>query len=162
LASQAVHRLPQATPVYCVAFHPHRPLVALGTRVETRSVLQMRDLTTGKVTVTLPHSTPFTDRNEIVWSKDGRMLAYADWHSDLSHTWDVAAGTHTEIKTQATGKRLAFNHAGDLLVTADWEGDLRLWNPHSGQELFRAAVGIVTPRFSPDDRQLACLDGAGV
>jgi serine/threonine protein kinase/WD40 repeat protein len=87
----------------------------------------------------------------LAWHPDGRRLATAC--DDLKiHLWDVP--TAREIMTPWPGHanfgiRLAFNHAGDRLVSSDWFNQTRLWDVASGQVLM-TLPGNFGFQFSPD------------
>jgi hypothetical protein len=55
----------------------------------------------------------------------------------------------------------AFNHGGDMLVSTDWSGLWRVWDPRTGQQLLSLPADGHTLKFSPDDEQLAAHTGAG-
>ena len=60
------------------------------------------------------------------------------------------------IGIQKPGVVPTFNHAGDLLVTNDWSGVRRLWDPASGTELLHMAAHDENFFLvSPDDRKAA-------
>jgi WD40 repeat protein len=77
----------------------------------------------------------------------------------------VAAAKQTLVieGPRNNGTKIAFNHAGDLLASAGWDGMLRLWDPRTGKQRFGTMSPLpgATPRFSPDDCFLAgdCRDG---
>ena len=95
------------------------------------------------------------------WHPEGHLLAVVG--SDARITiWDIPANRLHRVlegfKNSLT--EITFNHAGDMLASTGWEGFLRLWDPHTGKQLFSTdgTIGIV--RFSPDDRRLAgSIDG---
>jgi dipeptidyl aminopeptidase/acylaminoacyl peptidase len=49
---------------------------------------------------------------------------------------------------------VAFNHAGNLLASASYDGVVRLWNPDSGSQLASHPGSSWQIQFSPDDRYL--------
>jgi WD40 repeat protein len=51
------------------------------------------------------------------------------------------------------GLQVAFNHAGDRLVSNDWSGQTRLWDVTTGR-LLLTMPGNFGLQFSPDDRLL--------
>jgi WD40 repeat protein len=132
-----------------VAFRPKFRQISVGRG----AVIEILDLDTGKVVVALPHQ-PYTPASH-VWHPDGTTLAVLC--NDLRvHLWDVAAAKQTLVLDRLSnfGTEIAFNHAGDLLVTSGWDGKLRLWDPRTGQHLLSTTPGGGSLRFSPDDRHL--------
>jgi serine/threonine protein kinase/WD40 repeat protein/tetratricopeptide (TPR) repeat protein len=148
-----VGRIAIGTPPQNLAFHPRdgRLAVACGNAV------RIFDLPAGKESRVLRHVDKVKWISGLAWHPDGRRLATAcDDHQ--MHIWD--ADTGVEVMTPWTGQRsgtiMAFNHAGDRLVTSDWVAQTRLWDVATGQLLLTmpAFFGL---QFSPDDRLL----GAG-
>src|SRR4029453_17622914 len=48
---------------------------------------------------------------------------------------------------------LQFTHAGNLLISASWDGSTRVWDPVRGTHLLTVPPGLI--RIGPDDRQVA-------
>jgi serine/threonine protein kinase/WD40 repeat protein len=118
---------------------------------------QVLDLETGKVL----WKQPLSGLGEwLEWHPDGKSLAVGETMTggDVIFLWDVVAGKQI-AKLEGRhggGLRYAFNHAGTLLASTDWSGNLCLWDPVASRQLFSTHfVGTSTPRFSPDDRFLA-------
>src|SRR5437899_4879620 len=96
-----------------------------------------------------------TIRYGLAWHPDGRRLATGCDDRKI-HVWDVK--TAVEVMPPWTGHTnigiaLAFNHAGDRLVSGDWNGQTRLWDARTGRLLITLAssAGI---QFTPHDRLL--------
>jgi WD40 repeat protein len=107
-------------------------------------------------------------------SADGKWLAAADDTSAIIEVWNVETGealpTITGLKP-ADGSTtpgvygLAFNADGSLLVSASYDGTVRIWNPADGTQLVSLSTsdpngsGVVV--WSPDESLLASanLDG---
>lgn len=100
----------------------------------------------------------------LCWHPDGQTLAVAGYDYGISF-WDTATRKqwarlegHKDVVY-----RMAFNHSGDLFASTSWDNTLRLWNPHTGQQLLQTRVFGAALRFSRDDRFLAAgIDGAGM
>jgi serine/threonine protein kinase/WD40 repeat protein len=134
----------------CLAFHPREPRLAVGHR----GGIQVRDCETGEVVADLPNAGSV---EALAWRPDGETLAAAGldrivylWHlpSRSCKVWldGISDG----------GIELGFNHAGDLLASQAWDAMLRLWDPSTGEEIFRTpAPWGVRPLFGPGDRLLA-------
>ena len=131
-----------------LAFDPKARQLA----VSCASGVKVYDLETATILADLRHP---AETNSVAWHPDGRTLAAACDDSRI-YLWDVVFGKQTHVLEgcQSTGIAIAFNRAGDLLVSAGWDGILRLWDPQAGRELFRMpSWGYIG--FDHDDRLLA-------
>jgi serine/threonine protein kinase/WD40 repeat protein len=118
---------------------------------------QVRDLQTGKV---LWKQSLSGYGEWLAWHPDGKTLAVGEAMTggDVISLWDVGSGKQIAKLEglQGGGLRFAFNHAGTLLASTGWSGNLCLWDPLANRQLFSThVVGAFTPRFSPDDHLLA-------
>jgi serine/threonine protein kinase/WD40 repeat protein len=137
-----------------LAFHPSKPRLAIAAG----TVIQVRDLESGKVLIQMTQSagTGYGSFG-LAWHPDGNTLA-VEGDDRKIHLWNVNTGKPDRLLEGHTdyGLRFAFNHAGNLLASSSWDGTLRLWDPHTGRQLFSKPCGYVTcRRFSRDDRLLA-------
>src|SRR4029453_11657579 len=68
----------------------------------------------------------------LAWHPDGKTLA-VDGGNRIVHIWDVAARKNIARLEghKGGGIRFVYNHAGDLLASACWDGILRLWDPRT-------------------------------
>jgi WD40 repeat protein/Tfp pilus assembly protein PilF len=142
-------RLPGEPAHWTLAFHPDGQRLAVGVLAEGQLVIRVCDAVTGQVTARLPHAAWC---HGVTWHPDGRRLAVGC--DDLRiHFWDTV-----EQKELATwgGHRVGgvslrgFNRAGDLLLSIDWSGTLRVWHTESGQQIFATPL---------DWNLVACPDG---
>jgi eukaryotic-like serine/threonine-protein kinase len=135
-----------------VLWNPRRPQVAIVCRTSWR----IADLETGKQQAECP--VPGRIGNWL-WHPDGRHLA-------VSTELPPAVGIYDTVSRRIVARRCtggvgagvvpAFNHAGGLLVTNDWSGVRRLWDPASGTELLH--MSAADRNFfvvSPDDHHAA-------
>jgi WD40 repeat protein len=142
-------RLPRDRMHWTLAFHPDGLRLAVGVLAEGRAVIQICDAVTGLVTARLPHAQWCPG---VAWHPDGRRLAVGC--DDLRvHFWDTVE--QKELATWGAHKRdgvslRGFNRAGDLLLSTDWSGTLRVWSTESGQEVFATPL---------DWNPAACPDG---
>src|SRR5262249_34970160 len=93
----------------------------------------------------------------LAWHPDGRRLA-SSCHVDRPinpcciFLWDVESARQLtppwEVPT-SQGVYVAFNHAGDRVLSWDWSGRSRLWDAVTGR-LLLTAQDSVGPRFGPD------------
>lgn len=63
------------------------------------------------------------------------------------------------MEHRGEGLEIAFNPAGDLLVSSGWSGRLKLWNPYTGREVFRTTGNLWG--FGPGDRLAMSYAGLG-
>ncbi len=132
-----------------IAHHPRLPQVALA---HPGGVIIV-DVSTGKEGGKLPLS---FRPSRLVWHPDGELLAVAaGTHVQI---WDVPRKRRNcELEHRGGGLEIAFNPAGDLLVSGGWGGRIKLWNPYSGLEVFRTAGWFW--RFGSGDRLDASISG---
>jgi serine/threonine protein kinase/WD40 repeat protein/Flp pilus assembly protein TadD len=88
------------------------------------------------------------------WHVDGQLLA-SGCHKELVYLWNTRTGKPVTVcKGQSSDPiNVAFGHGGDLLVSSNWNGITRLWDPRSGRQLVSADGWAIA--FSRDDRWLA-------
>jgi serine/threonine protein kinase/WD40 repeat protein len=134
-----------------IALHPKEPLVAICSYHGTE--IQIRDVRTGKVEATLPQG---TRPNNVAWHPDGRTLAVGLAESHKIRLYDRASRKlFRTLETGSTASFLTFNHAGDRLAVAGWDGFVELFDVGTGQKLFATAPNWVWPRsFRQDDQRL--------
>jgi WD40 repeat protein len=148
LATGAVAKPVAAGPrAFGMAFHPHDQRLAASCASEVK----IYDLESGSLVRSLFDS---AGAFPVAWHPDGNILAGVVGRTVTF--WDVATGKPVvQLRGhKSAGVNLAFDHAGDLLGTACWDGILRLWDVHTGQLLFNTHAGAYPLRFSPDDRLL--------
>ncbi len=135
-----------------IALHPTEPVVAVCSYFG--SIVQLRDLSTGKVLATLPQD---RSPHSVVWSPDGKTLAVglADATKIILYDRTTLQPFRT-LDTISTATVVVFNHAGDRLVASGWLGIMELFDVNTGQKLFAISLaGGHHPVFSQDDRKLA-------
>jgi serine/threonine protein kinase len=132
--------------------HPTQPLIALFSYFD--NCLQLRDLRTGEVRAEVNRPQGFV---HAAWSPDGRTLAVGSGDDERVFVFDRRLNRVRRLVTWDHGVQVAFNHAGDRLVSTGWQGRFQLWDVFTGRLLFTApgAFGMPTLRFSRDDRWLA-------
>jgi len=91
---------------------------------------------------------------DVTYAPDGRALVLADWHYDLL-IWALPEnGLRNTLAGHADNPRgLAFSPDGQLLVSAAEDGDLRIWQWQTQQQLY-SLQGTRLCEFSPDGRLL--------
>ncbi|MGO9112622.1 MAG: protein kinase domain-containing protein [Thermoguttaceae bacterium] len=140
-----------ASPPGLLAFNPRGGQLA----VASPTSVQVRDLETGKTCAEFQY--PPEAWAQVAWHPDGKTIAVFAGNR-VVFLADVATGEQT-VKLEGFkngGIGMTFNHTGDLLASTGWEGTLRLWDPRTGQELFRTpGLWLLQRHFSPDDRFFA-------
>ena len=130
-----------------MTFHPKDPLVAVITK--GGNSVRIVDVETGKVRADLTQA----NTSHIAWHPDGRMLAVAS-NDGAIYLWDTQERRRVSVHWGHTAPDpvVAFNHAGDLLLSNNSIGLLRVLDPQTGRLLFQTSVKK-TPalRFSRDD-----------
>jgi serine/threonine protein kinase/WD40 repeat protein len=134
-----------------IALHPTEPLVAVCSYPNT--LVQVRDVGTGKVVASLPQ---VTRPNAIAWHPGGHTLAvgYAEGHQvrlyDCS-TWQA----YRTLETGQAVDAMEFDHAGNRLAITGWSSFVELFDVGTGQKLMTTPPTPNTLRFSRDDQRLA-------
>jgi serine/threonine protein kinase/WD40 repeat protein len=116
--------------------------------------VQIFDIETGE---SLPSTLPVTPAYwiNLAWHPDGKVLAVSG--DKIIHHWDVATGKQVAQLEghKHIGVEILFNHGGDLLASAGWDALLFLWDPQTGEPLFRTQGSVRCLQFSADDSLLA-------
>jgi eukaryotic-like serine/threonine-protein kinase len=135
-----------------VALHPTEPMVAVCSYFG--SVVQLRNVQTGKVLDSLPQG---TSPVRVAWHPGGQILAVGMAEAAVIRLYDRATLRliRTFERSQAASI-LAFNHAGDRLAAYGWGKYVELFDVGTGQKLFATTPGHYSHlRFSRDDQRLA-------
>lgn len=143
------------------------------------SILQVWDLTSGRIKAKLWSGDPNTSLAGLAFSPDGSLLAGAS-PGDLMHNgsavqvWDIRSGrlkmTLGKHKSDfIDGATVAFSPDGSLLAAAsdsgDFGGTIRLWDVKSGKltaTLLSDVSSVKSVAFSPDGSLLAAASGGEV
>jgi eukaryotic-like serine/threonine-protein kinase len=133
-----------------LAFNPGEPqlAVASGDRV------QIFDTASRKIVAELPHPAKV---GNLDWHPQRRALATSCVDRKI-RVWDVDRKRLLLPPLdghQSDGVIAFFDRAGDRLISNDWEGLSRLWDPRSGRLLVSTTGSHCRWRFAPDDRYLA-------
>jgi WD40 repeat protein len=136
---------PQGVNLMAMAFTPDSKTLALAGRTfnNDQAHIYLWDVPGGQLIRRVPI---LVNRAPFAWlasfSPDGRLLAVG---CDKIHVLDPATGalrhTLTTGKNQATA--LAFAHGGKLLLTADEDGTLAAWDPHTNKRLHPLATDLI-------------------
>ncbi len=135
-----------------IFWNPCKPQIAIAHRTGWR----IADLETGEQQAECPVRARIGYAG---WHPDGRHLAVGVDRPAEIEIYDTR--TRRMVARQRVGDGPAglvptFNHAGDLLITNDWSGIRRIWDPACGTELLHMAAS--SRNFflvSPDDRRAA-------
>jgi len=155
--------LPSLRQLWRVQVAPKPQVVVFNSRQRqlavssNKSVIQVLALDSGKIVTQLA---PAAGANEMAWHADSGTLAVAGNDYKL-YLWDPATWKPGWVLEghKNGGIKLAFQHGGDVLASADWDGMLRLWDVHSGRQTFQTQVRVRCVRFSPDDRLMPVSTG---
>jgi WD40 repeat protein len=96
----------------------------------------------------------------IAWHPSGREYAVAATNGTihLVSGQNVVSGQNCKTVSldghRGGAPRLAFNHAGDLLVSCGADRMMRFWEGHTGRLLFTTPSTMTNPVFSRDDLYL--------
>jgi len=147
---------PVRAPVHQIRYHP-AGLVLATSSTDSHDVL-IRDAFTGEVLHTLKH--PFRVWR-IAFSPDGKQLA-AGCGDACIHVWNTETGLR-EFALQGhthSVDRVGFDHTGDILFSASWDGTTRLWDMRSGSHLLTipASAGM---SFATKSNRLALVNRGG-
>jgi serine/threonine protein kinase/WD40 repeat protein/tetratricopeptide (TPR) repeat protein len=142
---QHVQRLKVDSAPIQLAFHPRgdRLAVACGNAVQ----LFVTDSGDGPTLLRHPAAVTW-----LAWHPDGRRLA-AGCDDRKIHLWDTESATEVMAPWSGhvlDGIAVAFNHAGDRLISSDWGQQSRLWDTATGRVLLTSTANVGT-QFSPDD-----------
>jgi WD40 repeat protein/tetratricopeptide (TPR) repeat protein len=146
-----------------VKCRPHWNQVAVCRSVNGESRVEIRNLSTGSVQFELRR----TDISSLAWHPDGRRLAVAfgGVHPGIC-LWEPEARREPDMLEghKNAGIMVLFNHAGDRLLSTDWNGMIRVWDVAARLQVQSVTgVSMTSAAFSNDDRYLASTqaDGSG-
>ena len=148
-SAQRIGQFPVGNPTGRVVYHPAGRLLA----VAAPQGVQILDAETGAMTAHLPHPGGV---DFLAWHPDGKTLA-AGVGGSVIQIWDVASRQPTvQLKGHSNGGIFfTYSHDGNLLASSGWEGMLRLWDPHTGEQIFQTPMTMSPLLFNMDDRLLA-------
>ena len=148
-----------------LAFSPDGTLLVANT---PNAPLRLWDVNTGKSLKTLTQNARF--RGILTFSKDGKTLACQTREGEIE-LWDVASKTlRTTLGARLDSKiyqlafsseihQLAFSSDSKRVVGANRNGEIRVWDVNTGDELFSFTTGhtqeLGALAFSPDSSTLA-------
>jgi WD40 repeat protein/serine/threonine protein kinase len=151
-----------------VTFSPDGALVAT-TNLNDGGHTRIWDAATGEPVRTLRnrHGAPAQGFFSVEFSPDGTSLAATDPEPTSTFTtyiWSVDDGrTLARLEQPSYVLRLAFSPNGRRLVTAAFDGSIRLWDVETGRQIHSVLGNTVAQGlgFSPDGREVATLSRDG-
>jgi WD40 repeat protein len=127
--------------------NPWRPLLAENTPTGWRTI----NIETGKLEAEVPVPGGWP---RLAWHPEGWLLAAASNSTRQITIWDTQ--TRQFALPPLEGHRdlgivLRFNHAGDLLLSNDWNHMWRLWDIRTGKQLLTQSAGDGCLCYRADD-----------
>ncbi len=152
-SGKQAERLRPSLPPLVLAVHPSEKKLAIACHTH----VQIFDLEAAKPVAEFRY--PEVNYPGVAWHPDGKIVAAVGGDAAI-YLWDVATGKQLARLPgyRRDNAHIAFNHAGDLLASADGAGCLRLWGPWTDlqpQQEFSVQFHSASLRFGADDRLLA-------
>jgi eukaryotic-like serine/threonine-protein kinase len=154
--SNELKRFQPPKAAYHLRWNPRKPLLAVGQGTGYWIV----NIETGeRQTGAAPEGVTWLD-----WHPEGRILAVASVAKKALPAltlFDIATGEPALAPFEGhktSGLQMRFSHAGDRLLSTDWNGIWRLWDTRTGQMLLKLPGSETCLQFSPTDDQV----GAGL
>jgi eukaryotic-like serine/threonine-protein kinase len=142
LADGQVTRWPaRGTAAAGPCFRPDGSQVMFHAQVNGEETVMVCDARTGSVVAKLPHPAPSYSFD---WHPDGRMVATC-CEDHRVRLWDTSTWEQSPVLdiTLGDGGRCAFSPDGKHLLGNDWGGLLRVWDLHSGRQVFATPMGYM-------------------
>jgi WD40 repeat protein/serine/threonine protein kinase len=104
----------------------------------------------------------------VAMTPDGRTFSGAYENAGLVKLWSAGTGEVRRVLgrlASSKARSVAFSPDGRLLAAGGWQGDLRIWDVKTGQEVHQLRghwTSVLTLDFSPDGRTLASGDDHGI
>lgn len=157
--------------VAVAAFSPDGRLLATGGAGGNGSIKLWNTVTGRLITVLRPPAPNSDGAADLVFSRDGKLLAGIDGGGDVIRLWDVVTGRLVRTWHASNSPNglaaIAFSPVGDTVASGGAGDDdvVRLWSAATGR-LIRAlritsSYGIDDVAFSPDGKVLASADANG-
>jgi serine/threonine-protein kinase len=146
---------------HCLGYHPQLPRLVAASAAGDGTEVAIWDVEKGQRLQQLTHPAAVT---VVAWHPRGHRVAVGCSNGEI-HLWDAETGQKVTAPWRgppardATGIRLAFNHAGDRVVSNNWDHVLRLWDAGTGK-LLLSKSGRGTLGFASDDQSFG-LDRDG-
>jgi WD40 repeat protein len=131
--------------------------------VESGGTFQIIDAEEGQIITTIKYSDHET--GDIAWAPGGEELAVSGCHEGQICIYDVTTGENSAVfGADMLNGNIDWSASSGLILSADFNGDVILWNPADGRKLalFGNHQGSVNDiEYSPDGSQAASIDSRG-
>jgi RNA polymerase sigma factor (sigma-70 family) len=143
---------------YCHAFSPDGTLMAFGGQM---NYIALYDMTTGTESTRLSDPHLAGPISTLAFSPDGRTLVSGDWAGGKIHFWELATGKHFRQFAGHQGRNLglAFSPDGSLLLTADSDTTVLVWD-QTGKHTLAKAEPLTVQALEARWADLASADAA--
>ncbi len=111
------------------AYSPDGTQIAVAQRlVNNISYVAVYDAVTGLLIVPLQYNTSTEVTNDLTFSPDGSLIA-AIIDANRLHVWNAETGEllFDQGDSYISNNRLMFSRDGRMIITADWDGLIRVW-----------------------------------
>ncbi len=100
-----------------------------------------------------------TNMSNARFSPDGRQILLYSQDAGLAQVWDVATGQQTipSLTHRSFLSSAGFNHQGNRVLTASYDGAAQVWDVRTGQPTtppLQHPSGVTAAVFTPDDRNI--------